>query len=81
MGLLLILDLTLSNILNIKAVTDLQNISLLDWLLIVFVLFAVEDFYATFLGSWTTGETAEQKNYLKHVRSVKHGLLLLFVCL
>lgn len=31
---------------------------LLDWLLVVLVLFVVEDFDAAFLGSWTPGQTA-----------------------
>lgn len=35
--------------------------SLLDWLLVFLVLFAVEDFDATLLGSWTAGQTAGQK--------------------
>lgn len=42
-----------------KAVKPLRN--LLDGLLVVLVLFAVEDFDAALLGSWTTGQTAGQE--------------------
>lgn len=55
--------------------------TLLDWLLVlVLVLFAVEDFDAALLGSWTTGQTAGQKNtcYKIYVQWSKSLLVIIF---
>lgn len=39
---------------------------LLDWLLVVLVLFAVEDFDAALFGSWTTGQAAGGADNTRH---------------
>lgn len=46
-----------------QAATDVTTASLLDGLLVILVLLAVEDLNATLLGSWTAGQTAGQRTH------------------